>query len=143
MIQKWFAPGENCPDGDEIRMEVFVAEQHVPAEEEMDESDRCCWHLVLYDGPVPAATGRLVNEGNNVWHPGRIAVKSSYRGKGVGAELVHALIAKGEELGAKQLNLVAQCHAEGFYERCGFVSLHEYCMDAGIPHVKMQYFYQS
>ncbi len=142
MTQKWFAPGEDCPDGEKLRMEVFVAEQHVPPEEEMDELDSSCWHLVLYDGQIPVATGRLVNEGNHVWHPGRIAVTTGYRGHGVGAELVQALIAKGSELGAKKLNLLAQCHAEGFYERCGFTSLHEHCMDAGIPHVKMQYLYE-
>jgi predicted GNAT family N-acyltransferase len=142
MTQKWFAPGEKCPDGENLRMEVFVAEQHVPSEEEIDELDNFCWHLVLYDGQMPVATGRLVNEGDNVWHPGRIAVKNKCRGKGIGAELVRALIAKGSELGAKKLNLVAQCHAEGFYERCGFVSLHEHCMDAGILHVKMQYLYE-
>ena len=141
MTHKWFAPGEACPDCESIRMEVFVAEQNVPVEEEMDENDLHCWHLVLYDGETPVATGRLVDEGDNVWHPGRIAVKKICRGKGTGAELVKALIDKAGELGAKQLNLVAQCHAEGFYERCGFVSLHEHCIDAGIPHVKMKYTY--
>ena len=141
MTPKWFAPGISCPDSERIRLEVFVSEQHVPLEEEMDDADENCWHLVIYDGDHPVATGRLVDEGNHIWHPGRIAVRNSYRSKGIGAELVHALIAKAGELGAQQLNLIAQCHAEGFYERCGFVSLHEHCIDAGILHVKMKYTY--
>jgi len=141
MTEKWFAPGEDCPDGEKIRLEVFVAEQNVPLEEEIDEADQHCWHVVLYEDGSPVATGRLLEEGGNVWHPGRISVRNKYRGKGIGANLVHALIEKGRELGAVQLNLVAQCHAEGFYERCGFVSLHEHCVDAGILHVKMKYTY--
>ncbi|HWW71426.1 MAG TPA: GNAT family N-acyltransferase, partial [Duganella sp.] len=55
-----------------IRFEVFVEEQKVPAELEMDHMDAVCVHAVAYDAAgKPVGTGRLLPDG----HIGRMAVR--------------------------------------------------------------------
>jgi GNAT superfamily N-acetyltransferase len=73
-----------------IRFEVFVDEQKVPAEIELDEMDPHCVHAVAYDeAGQPLATGRLLPDG----HIGRMAVRKAGRGQGVGGAVLQVLIA--------------------------------------------------
>lgn len=61
-----------------IRFEVFVQEQQVPLELELDEMDRLSLHALAFDAQGRAiATGRLLPDG----HIGRMAVLSSERKK--------------------------------------------------------------
>src|SRR5689334_20569838 len=80
-----------------IRETVFVREQKVPAEIEMDEMDAQCLHALAYEGAQAVATGRLLPDG----HIGRMAVLKEWRGKGVGGavldRLVEAARARGHE----------------------------------------------
>jgi predicted GNAT family N-acyltransferase len=118
-----------------IRELVFVREQGVPLELEWDEEDPRCEHALARaaDGAA-VGTGRLLPDG----HIGRMAVLKEWRGKGVGALLLQALIGRARERGHARARLNAQTYAIGFYRRYGFeVSGPEY-MDAGIPHVPMQ-----
>lgn len=118
-----------------IRELVFVREQAVPLELELDEEDPRCEHALARaaDGAA-VGTGRLLPDG----HIGRMAVLKEWRGKGVGALLLQALIGRARERGHARARLNAQTYAIGFYRRYGFeVSGPEY-MDAGIPHVPMQ-----
>ncbi|HZV22300.1 MAG TPA: YbgC/FadM family acyl-CoA thioesterase, partial [Luteimonas sp.] len=71
-----------------IRTEVFVDEQRVPAEIELDEHDASCIHAIARDGGRAVGTGRLLPDG----HIGRMAVLKSARGKGIGKALLRALI---------------------------------------------------
>jgi predicted GNAT family N-acyltransferase len=121
-------------DASAVRHEVFVIEQQVPPEIEMDEFDAVCVHAVAYDenGQV-LGTGRLLPDG----HIGRMAVHRRARGKGVGARLLQALVEAGHAKGHRKLILNAQTHARGFYEGQGFVVEGEVFMEAGIPHVVM------
>lgn len=118
-----------------IRFEVFVDEQKVPADIELDEMDAVCIHAVAYgeDGAA-LATGRLLPDG----HIGRMAVRQAGRGKGVGGAVLQALIAAARERGDKGVVLNAQTHAEPFYARHGFVREGEEFMEAGIPHITMR-----
>ena len=118
-----------------IRYEVFVVEQQVPEELEKDEWDAQCWHAVAYrnDG-VAVATGRLLPDG----HIGRVAVIESMRGKGVGTQIMDALIEKAAGAGHKMLVLSSQVHARAFYERRGFVAEGDIYDDAGIDHILMR-----
>ena len=72
-----------------LRVEVFVVEQGVPIELEWDEADEVSTHAVAYDeaGQV-IATGRLLPDG----HIGRMAVRKSARGQGIGSEVLAALL---------------------------------------------------
>jgi predicted GNAT family N-acyltransferase len=119
-----------------IRFEVFVQEQNVPAELEMDNMDAVCLHAVAYaeDG-TPVGTGRLLPDG----HIGRMAVRKPGRGNGIGGELLQALMAQAKARGDKVVVLSAQTHAAPFYLRHGFSIDGEEFFEAGIPHINMQH----
>ena len=118
-----------------IRFEVFVDEQKVPADIELDDMDPHCVHAVAYDeAGQPLATGRLLPDG----HIGRMAVRKAGRGRGVGGAVLQVLIAAARARGDAEVILNAQSHAEGFYQRYGFVREGEPFMEAGIPHITMR-----
>ncbi|WP_438433466.1 GNAT family N-acetyltransferase [Gorillibacterium sp. sgz500922] len=132
-----------------IRLRVFVDEQQVPAEEELDEFDAdwtACRHfLALVDGQ-PAATGRYrsYQESPPTVKLQRIAVSSEYRGTGVGRSLVLAMEQDAASRGAALSVLDAQCQAEPFYVKLGYETVSsEPFLDAGIPHVRMRKKLQS
>lgn len=117
-----------------LRIEVFVVEQGVPIELEWDEGDEVSTHAVAYDeSGQPVATGRLLPDG----HIGRMAVRKSARGEGIGATVLRALIDEARRQGHRELVLHAQSHAIGFYMRHGFVPEGEEFTEAGIPHRRM------
>lgn len=121
-----------------IRMEVFVQEQNVPAELEMDQMDAVCLHAIAYNAAgEPVGTGRLLPDG----HIGRMAVRKMARGAGVGGLLLQALMAQAHARGDRVLALSAQSHAAPFYERHGFVIEGEEFYEAGIAHINMLYRY--
>lgn len=121
-------------DASGVRQEVFVVEQGVPAEIELDEFDSVCVHAVAYgaDGRV-LGTGRLLPDG----HIGRMAVHRNARGHGVGGRILQSLVDAGREAGHRILVLNAQTHAKGFYETHGFAVRGDEFVDAGMPHVEM------
>lgn len=117
-----------------IRFRVFVAEQGVPAEIELDEFDAVCCHAVALADGEPVGTGRLLPDG----HIGRMAVVPEWRGRGVGAALLEALIAEAGRRGMRRLALSAQTHALGFYAGFGFEPEGEVYEEAGLPHQAMR-----
>ncbi|WP_409360607.1 GNAT family N-acetyltransferase [Achromobacter piechaudii] len=121
-------------DASAVRHEVFVLEQKVPPEVELDDDDAVSVHAVAY-GPdgAPMGTGRLLPDG----HIGRMAVRKRARGMGVGGQLLDALIEQGHGDGHRMLVLHAQTHAAGFYQAHGFAVEGEEFVEAGIAHVVM------
>jgi hypothetical protein len=102
---------------------------------EWDEHDEQARHALAFgEGGRAVGTGRLLADG----HIGRIAVLSRWRGQGVGAAILKALIGEAEDLGLRQLVLHAQTHATGFYARFGFQPEGAEFMEAAIPHVRMR-----
>lgn len=121
-----------------LRLEVFVWEQRVPIELEVDEYDRKCNHLVVLDKQDRVVgTLRLVSQGENV-KMGRLVVRKSHRKRGLGRWMMDAAIKTAAEKGYKQMLIEAQTYVISFYENLGFeITSGEY-MDAGIPHKKMR-----
>jgi len=118
-----------------IRLEVFVIEQQVPSELELDDMDAQCLHAVGYDAAgMPIATGRLLPDG----HIGRMAVRKSGRGCGVGGLVLQTLMQAARQRGDRQVALNAQTHASGFYARYGFKTDGNEFMEANIPHIHMR-----
>jgi predicted GNAT family N-acyltransferase len=118
-----------------IRFEVFVDEQKVPVEIELDDMDAVCLHAVAYDAAgMPIGTGRLLPDG----HIGRMAVRKVARGSGVGGELLQALMAQAKARGDRKVVLSAQTQAAPFYQRHGFAIDGEEFFEAGIAHIQMQ-----
>ena len=117
-----------------IRYAVFVIEQKIPVELEWDDMDAVCLHAVAYDGNgISMGTGRLLPDG----HVGRMAVKKSARGLGVGGALLDALVELARQRGDKRVMLNAQASAEAFYAAHGFARDGAEFMEAGIPHIGM------
>lgn len=122
-------------DATAIRFEVFVDEQKVPAEIELDDMDAVCLHAVAYDEAGKAiGTGRLLPDG----HIGRMAVRQPGRGTGVGGAILTLLMDKARARGDAAVVLNAQTVAAPFYARHGFVQLGEQFEEAGIAHVEMR-----
>jgi len=122
-------------DATAIRFEVFVDEQKVPAEIELDDMDAVCLHAVAYDEAGNAiGTGRLLPDG----HIGRMAVRQPGRGTGVGGAILTLLMDKARARGDAAVVLNAQTVAAPFYARHGFVQLGEQFEEAGIAHVEMR-----
>jgi predicted GNAT family N-acyltransferase len=119
---------------DAVRVPVFIDEQQVPVEIEWDDDDLRCDHALVRDlARTPIATGRLSPEGKI----GRMAVLKSWRGQGVGAVVLRALIERARERGMREVHLHAQVHAEAFYAAAGFRAFGERFDEAGIEHVAM------
>ena len=118
-----------------VREPVFVVEQQVPIEEEWDELDPKCRHVIARDAlDRPIGTGRLTPERKI----GRMAVIADWRGKGVGGAILEALMDEARALGWPEVTLNAQTHAMPFYASYGFEAFGEEFMEAGIPHRKMR-----
>ncbi len=121
-----------------IRRVVFVDEQLVPIELEIDEHDEtdAIHFLGSVDG-TDVATGRVVvrSDGAKIQ---RVAVLSAYRGLGYGYKLMETMIAHidAERL-AKTITLDAQTHATAFYYGLGFSENGKEFDDAGIAHINM------
>ncbi len=119
-----------------IRQEVFVDEQGF--KNEFDDTDNCCVHLVLYSDGSPAAAGRLYQTGEKVCTLGRIAVRKPFRGMGLGAEVMGLLEEKAAVLGAEITAVSAQCAAQGFYERLGYIASGQIYFDEHCKHIHME-----
>jgi len=121
-----------------LRTEVFVHEQKVPAELEWDHEDETALHAVVLNRMgLCLATGRLLQHAPGVARIGRMAVKKQMRGSDLGRRLLHALMNAAKDRGDTQVVLHAQCSAEGFYTRSGFVPQGAVFVEAGIAHIEM------
>ncbi|HET9735121.1 MAG TPA: GNAT family N-acetyltransferase [Burkholderiales bacterium] len=117
-----------------IRLAVFVEEQHVPPEIEMDENDAASVHALAYENGKAVGTGRLLPDG----HIGRMAVLRGHRAQGVGAAILGRLVAEARRKGMREVVLSAQTHALEFYRKHGFAPSGGVYMEAGIPHQEMR-----
>ncbi|WLW55759.1 GNAT family N-acetyltransferase [Streptomyces sp. YU58] len=131
-----------------VRKEVFVGEQGVAEDIEYDAYDAGAVHvLAVREDGTPLGTGRLLHgeaaaakvDGDpSVGVLGRLAVTKAARGLGVGAALVRAVEDAARARGLAAVDLHAQTHALGFYERLGYVAYGPEFQDAGMPHRAMR-----
>ncbi len=122
-----------------VRFRVFVAEQQVPAEEELDEFDATATHAIaIWQGQV-VATGRVVygNE-DTAARIGRMAVDAQWRRKGIGGRLLKFLEDEATTQGVDTYVLNAQEYVKDFYAAHGYVQQGEPFMEVDIPHVVMR-----
>lgn len=125
-----------------IRNDVFVIEQQVPAEIEIDQFDVISpdvHHVLLSTDGQAVATGRLIYYSKDTAKMQRIAVLQSHRSFGYGRVLLLAMEERARELGLTYSILDAQCQAQKFYEKLGYeVISEEPFYDADILHVRMR-----
>ncbi|MEU9153051.1 GNAT family N-acetyltransferase [Streptomyces sp. NPDC048417] len=131
-----------------VRKQVFVVEQGVPEDVEYDEYDTTALHvLAIREDGVPLGTGRLLygetaaekTDGDlSLGSLGRLAVSEEARGLGIGIALVRAIEDAARARGLTAVDLHAQAHALGFYERLGYEPYGPQYEEAGIPHRGMR-----
>ena len=116
-----------------IRYKVFVDEQNVPVELEIDGFDGEAKHVLTFVDGLPIGTGRILSDG----HVGRVAVLKNFRGLGIGKSIMKELIKCAQDLSLEKVWLSSQWHAHSFYLDLGFVCVGEIYKEAGIDHIKM------
>lgn len=134
---KWFSGVDDLTDAHKIRKEVFIKEQGVPYDIEIDGTDSYAISLVLYYDSNPIATGRIIMIEDN-YTLGRICVLKEYRNKKVGVQLVDALCDKAYSIGAESIHIHAQSAVLDFYKKLGFIPYGDEYKEAGIIHKSMQ-----
>lgn len=122
-----------------VRRTVFVDEQGVPEDVELDGKDETATHFVVYDPETerPVATARIRFPDEDTGKAERVAVLDEYRGEGIGSRLVRRVEAHARDCGCSRMNLDAQTDVEGFYTKLGYETASDVFVDAGIPHVRM------
>ena len=126
-------------DAVRIRQKVFVQEQGVPANLEIDGNEAYSVHFVLYtDEEKPAATVRLLPLNDKTFKLQRMAVLKEYRGKNLGTEIIAEAEIFAKQQGFTTIELGAQLTAKRFYEKLGYQVYGEPFQDAGIAHVHMK-----
>lgn len=124
-----------------LREEVFVIEQGVPLEIELDDADNRAIHFVAISGREVIGTARLVVKGKSgrgkSGKIGRMAVRKDWRGRGIGSALIDFIKDVARRRGITPLYLHAQTPAVPFYTRMGFTTTGAPFVEAGIAHRKM------
>ena len=135
MDLQWIAPkGDGDLDGCRaLRTTVFVGEQGIPEQVELDDRDADCTHVLIRLQGTVIATGRMLPEGRI----GRMAVAAAYRGQGLGRIVLEGLQACAQSQGLSRVSLHAQHEAVGFYAAAGFGPCGDDFIEAGILHTPM------
>jgi acetyltransferase, GNAT family len=129
--------------GFNLRTEVFVNEQNVPIELELDEKDNSEYtiHVGYFKDDKLIGVARLIDIDKEVIHIGRVAIDKNHRGEGIGYKLILGC----EDIAKKVLNrdfnieLGAQVYAENFYKKLGYNRVNDNIyIDAGIEHIDMK-----
>lgn len=126
-----------------LRIEVFVKEQNVPIELELDEKDNSknTVHIGYFNDNKLIGVARLIDMDKDVIHIGRVVIDKEYRGKGIGRKLIVGCETTAKNILKREVTveLSAQIKAEKFYESLGYNRVNDKIyLDAGIEHVDMR-----
>lgn len=123
-----------------IRTTVFVAEQGVPMQLELDAPtiEAAALHIVAYVDDKLAGTARVFEEQSGVWHVQRVATLYPMRGQGIGRQLLAYIEKLAPGYHIHTLELGAQMQAKGFYENLGFQAFGDEFYEADILHIHMK-----
>lgn len=123
------------------RFEVFVCEQKIVEEQDFDDKDKLCYHIMLKKDGRIVAYSRIVPKGlgyDNI-SIGRVLVLESYRRKGIAQEMIkYCLDFIKNKLDENTVVLSGQLYAKGLYESVGFKVISDIYDEVNIPHVKMK-----
>jgi predicted GNAT family N-acyltransferase len=117
-----------------IRHRVFTVEQQVDPNIDFDGLDGLALQVLASSDGIAVGTGRMLTDG----HIGRIAVLKEYRGKGIGSDIIQALVNQAREAGMAKVFLGSQVRAVPFYEKLGFSAAGDNYIEANILHTPME-----
>jgi predicted GNAT family N-acyltransferase len=129
---------QELADAFEVRKTVFIHEQNVPEEEEIDQFESDSIHFVLYDDSGKAAGAGRFRVLDGIGKVERICVLKENRKTGAGVAVMNKIEEYAKSKGISTLKLNAQTHAIPFYSQLGYETVSEEFMDAGIPHKTMK-----
>lgn len=121
-----------------VRFRVFVDEQQIPAEIEIDADDARCLHALARDGGQAVGTGRLLLYDDGLARIGRMAVDREWRRNGVGGRILQRLEEAARAQGATEFVLHAQEYVKAFYAAHGYTEHGLPFTEAGLPHIEMR-----
>lgn len=126
-----------------LRIEVFVKEQKVPIELELDDKDYSdnTVHIGYFHDDNLIGVARLIDMDKDVIHIGRVVIDKEYRGQGIGRKLIIGCENIAQQILKRKIviELSAQIQAEKFYESLGYNRVNDKIyLDAGIEHVDMR-----
>jgi len=121
-----------------VRFRVFVSEQSVPAEEELDQADATATHAIALHQNRVVGTGRLLRQDAETAVIGRMAVDLEWRRHGVGGLILEHLEEVARSQGMKRSVLNAQEYVKEFYASHGYVEHGDVFLEVEIPHIEMR-----
>jgi predicted GNAT family N-acyltransferase len=121
-----------------LRIEVFCGEQGVAFDGDRDGLDDDAVHLVAVEDDAVIGTCRLLIESGGTARFGRLCVRASARGTGVGALLLAEAEREARARGARRIGMHAQTDALALYRRAGFRPYGEHFDEEGIEHLGME-----
>ena len=126
-----------------LRIEVFVREQNVPIELELDDKDHSenTVHIGYFNNDKLIGVARLIDMDKDVIHIGRVVIDKEYRGQGIGRELIIGCENIAQQILKRKIiiELSAQIQSENFYKSLGYNRVNnKIYLDAGIEHVDMR-----
>ncbi|WP_135661547.1 GNAT family N-acetyltransferase [Halorhabdus rudnickae] len=124
-------------DAYDVRFAVFVEEQGVDPDIEIDEHDDEATHFVAYADDEPVGAARLREPEDGVGKIERLAVLQSHRGEELGRRLMEAVETEAARQGLTRLKLHGQVRVAEFYEYLGYEQVSDEFEEAGISHVEM------
>lgn len=126
-------------DAYKIREIVFINEQNVPRDIELDEFDEGAIHFIVYLEEDPIATARIrPYSDKETVKVERVAVLKEHRKTGIGNDLMKFVEHEAEKMGYRKARLNSQRHAEQFYSKLGYQTISESFYEADIEHVTME-----
>ena len=123
------------------RFEVFVYEQKITQEQDFDDKDKKCHHVMLKENGRVVAYSRIVpkNMGYDNISIGRVLVLKSHRRRGIAQEMMKACLKYiKENFDETTVVLSAQLYVKKMYEGVGFKIISDIYDEVNIPHVKMK-----
>lgn len=135
-IQKEYGISPTQKDAFTIRMNVFVEEQQIPYELELDDLDAVTTHYVRYQKNIPIVTARILTKPEQ-WYIQRVTTLETARNQGYAKQLMDHILLDARKAGITTLRLNAQITALPFYAKSGFIEMGEFFLDADIPHKTM------
>jgi len=124
----------------QLREDVFQLEQNC-LYKDIDDKDRHCWHLLLYNTHELVAYCRLVPDKisyEGYVSIGRVVSKQRYRNEGFGQKIMtQALIELETRYPMMPIKISAQLYLQKFYESFGFSTVGEWYLEDDIQHICM------
>lgn len=138
MIIKMVKTEDDIENAFKIRKCVFIEEQKIPENIEIDQFEKQSDHFLILDDKNPIGTARVRYLDNKTAKIERMAILKENRNKGAGSVLFKYIL---EFLKEKEISIVtinAQLHARDFYCKFDFNQVGDVFEEAGIKHIKME-----